>query len=106
MADDASAELERIRTEIEGIDHDIVALVARRLDLCRKVAPLKVVAGLEAHIPHRVQLVVDRWTVAATKRNVNPKLMRNLCEQIVAEGERLQREEMDSLDHAPDQDLI
>lgn len=109
MTDEASAELGRIRTEIEGIDRDIVALVARRLDLCREVAPLKAAAGLEAHLPHRVQLVVDRWTSAAADRGISPKLMRSLCEQIIAEGERLQTEVMAasnvSIDHFPNPDL-
>ncbi|PCE42515.1 chorismate mutase [Rhizorhabdus dicambivorans] len=94
MTDQTLAELERIRKDIESLDHDIVALVARRLDLCRAVAPLKMSAGLEAHIPHRVQLVIDRWMSHAVERGINPELMRSICGQIIAEGETLQIEKM------------
>ena len=101
MTGDTSAELERIRIEIEGIDHNIVALVAKRLDLCRKVAPLKLAVGLEAHIPHRVKLVIDRWMSQAVDRKIDPELIRNVCEQIIAEGEKLQIEEMRQLSASP-----
>lgn len=72
MTDEASAELERIRTHIEGIDRQIIALVADRLDLCRKVAPLKVVAGLEA--PTRDAGNLRLAKLIERKRRRNPAL--------------------------------
>lgn len=101
MTKDPSAELERIRAEIEAIDHDIVAMVAKRLQLCREVAPLKVSAGLEAHIPHRVKLVVDRWVRHASEHGIDQQLVRSICEQVIAEGEKLQVQEMHAAGPSP-----
>ena len=92
MTSQALTKLESIRAEIESIDHDIVTLIAKRLHLCRDVGPLKVAAGLDAHIPHRVKLVIDRWVEHAVHHGIDPQLVRNICEQLIAEGEKLQVE--------------
>lgn len=94
MTDPTSADIERIRAEIEGLDGDIVALVAKRLHLCLELTPLKMAAGLEAHIPHRVPMVIERWANHAIGHGIDPEPIRSICAQIIAEGERLQSEAM------------
>ena len=89
-----NSKIEEIRSEIESIDREIVPLIARRIKLNGSLAPLKMAAGLEPNIPHRVKLVVERWMNLAVAQDINPELVRGLCEQIVAEGEKVQAEEM------------
>ncbi|AMK24159.1 chorismate mutase [Sphingobium sp. TKS] len=92
--EDVKSRIEEIRLEIEAIDRELVPLIAKRIKLNGTLAPLKMAAGLEPHIPHRVKLVVERWMNLAVDQGINPELVRTLCEQIVAEGEKSQAEEM------------
>jgi chorismate mutase len=94
MVEDVKSKIEEIRMEIEAIDRQLVPLIAKRIKFNVALAPLKLSAGLESHIPHRVKLVVERWMKLAVDQGINPELGRSLCEQIVAEGEKLQVEEM------------
>jgi chorismate mutase len=94
MIGQVPSEIERMRSDIETIDLEIVTLMAKRINLCRALTPFKMTAGLEAHIPHRVKLVVDRWMAHAVHQGIDPQLVRSVCEQVIAEGERLQIEEM------------
>ena len=92
--DDVNSKIEEIREEIEAIDRQVVPLIARRIHLNGTLAPLKMAAGLEPHIPHRVALVVERWMNLAVDQGINPELVGSLCEQIIAEGEKLQADKM------------
>ncbi|MCP3732814.1 chorismate mutase [Sphingomonas sp. MG17] len=84
--------LDQIRNDIERIDQQIVALIARRLTLCREVGPLKARAGLAAHLPDRVRLVMARWMEDATSHGIDPELMRHVSALVIAAGEKLQVE--------------
>lgn len=70
-------------------------MIAQRLQLCREVGRIKASLGIAAHLPDRVKAVTDLWMADALDRNVNPELMRHVCEMIVVEGERLQIEEIE-----------
>jgi len=95
--EDVNSKIEEIRSEIEAIDRELVPLIARRIKLNGSLAPLKQAAGLEPHIPHRVKLVVERWMNMAVAQDINPELVGSLCEQIIAEGEKVQAEEMKAI---------
>lgn len=92
--DDPNTKIGEIRAEIEAIDRKVVPLIARRIHLNGALGPLKMAAGLENHIPHRVALVVERWMDLAVDQGINPDLVGSLCKQIIAEGEKLQAEKM------------
>jgi chorismate mutase len=87
-------DLNQLRDQIEAIDQKIVSLVADRLDLCREVGRRKMVDGIPVHLPDRVLLVTARWVGLAADRRVDPDLVRRICELVIAEGLKLQQEEM------------
>ena len=57
---DAEARMGRLRTEIERIDREIVALIGARARIAREVGPLKRARGMPLLDPPREAAVVRR----------------------------------------------
>lgn len=95
MQADLAEQLDKLRSDISKLDVGIRDLIAQRLHLCRQVGQVKASLGIAAHLPDRVKAVTDLWAADALDRDVNPELMRHLCQMIVAEGERLQIDEIE-----------
>lgn len=55
-----SEELERLREEIEAIDRTLIQLIARRVELARRVGEVKRGGGLPTLDPRREAAVVRR----------------------------------------------
>src|SRR5262245_50558282 len=87
---DALEELTRCREEIERIDRDIIALLARRLTLGKRTGELKRDAGLPILDPTREAAVIRRVTEEAREAGLPPEPIREVFWQIVGMSRRAQ----------------
>jgi len=87
------AELTHCREEIEGIDNEIVALLARRMQLGRRTGELKRGAGLPILDPAREAAVIRRVTTVARDAGLPPEPVREIFWQIVGMSRRAQERE-------------
>ncbi|MBX7119744.1 MAG: chorismate mutase [Gemmatimonadaceae bacterium] len=90
---DALAELARIRDAIEQLDRDLVALVARRVGLARRVGAVKRAAGLPILDPPREAAVVRRAGVLAREAGLDDDEVRYLFWHLIGLSRRAQLEE-------------
>jgi chorismate mutase len=86
----ALEELSRCREEIERIDRDIIALLARRLTLGKRTGDLKRDAGLPILDPTREAAVIRRVTEEAREAGLPPEPIREVFWQIVGMSRRAQ----------------
>lgn len=63
-----------LREVIDGIDRDLVALLAQRQACIDRAAEIKAESGLPARIPDRVDAVLDRVAEAAAAAGLAPDL--------------------------------
>ena len=92
MSDNSTAldELSRCREEIERIDREIIALLARRLSLGKRTGDLKRDAGLPILDPTREAAVIRRVTEEARGAGLPPEPIREVFWQIVGMSRRAQ----------------
>ena len=88
----ALQELSEARQEIEKIDNDIVALLARRLELGHRIAELKRIADLPILDPTREAAVIRRVTAVARDAGLPAEAIREVFWQIVGMSRRAQEE--------------
>ena len=79
-----------VRDEIERIDRDIIALLARRLTLGKRTGDLKRDAGLPILDPTREAAVIRRVTEEAREAGLPPEPIREVFWQIVGMSRRAQ----------------
>lgn len=92
MSDNSTTldELSRCREEIERIDREIIALLARRLTLGKRTGDLKRDAGLPILDPTREAAVIRRVTEEAREAGLPPEPIREVFWQIVGMSRRAQ----------------
>lgn len=91
--DTVRTELKRVRDEIERVDRAIVGLIAERVQLARKVGPLKHALGMPILDPPREASVVRRAGALARDAGVADEDVRHVFWQIVGLCRRAQMEE-------------
>jgi chorismate mutase len=89
---DALAELALCRGEIERLDNEIVALLAKRLSLGKRTGELKRLAGLPILDPTREAAVIRRVTGVARDAGLPAEPVREVFWQIVGMSRRAQDE--------------
>jgi chorismate mutase len=90
--DGPTAELARCRDEIEAIDRDIIALLARRMALGKRTGDLKRAAGLPILDPTREAAVIRRASGEARAVGLPPEPIREVFWQIVGMSRRVQEQ--------------
>jgi len=90
---DAIAELARCRDEIERIDNEIIALLAKRIELGKRTGGLKRAAGLPILDPTREAAVIRRVTSVAREAGLPSEPIREVFWQIVGMSRRSQEAE-------------
>jgi chorismate mutase len=88
-----SEELARCREEIERIDDDIIALLARRMALGKHTGELKREAGLPILDPAREAAVIRRVASTARDAGLPAEPVREIFWQIVGMSRRAQEVE-------------
>lgn len=84
-ASDPTQLLAPLRGHLDDIDRQILALLARRMDVCLDIARTKARHGLPMMQPARVQLVVDRARAHAAAHGLDEDYLGDLYTRIVAE---------------------
>lgn len=91
-AADARIQLSACRAEIEGIDRELVALLAKRVALGRRTATLKRAAGLPILDPQREAEVIRRAVAAAREHELPAEAIREVFWHVVGLSRRAQEE--------------
>lgn len=89
----AAADLERIRTEIEGLDRSLIRLIAERVQLARRVGTAKRALGLPILDPAREAAVVRRAGTLARQAGLADEDVRYLFWHLIGLSRRAQLEE-------------
>lgn len=84
------SDIDDYRKEIDDIDNQILALLARRQTQEIKIAHFKADKGLKAHQPSRQQAVIEDRQRRAVIHDLNPAVVSNIWQAIIAESIRLQ----------------
>jgi isochorismate pyruvate lyase len=71
-----------IRTEIDRLDADLVALLAERFGYVRRMAEIKSSPD-EALVPERVDEVLDRVAASAAEAGLDEELARDLWRRLI-----------------------
>ncbi|MCR4659662.1 MAG: bifunctional 3-deoxy-7-phosphoheptulonate synthase/chorismate mutase type II [Bacteroidales bacterium] len=88
----ANAALADCRSQIDDIDHQLLQLLARRMDTSRRIAAIKRPLGMALYQPERWQaLMADRKALAA-ELGLEQDFVSRLLETIHAESVRVQQE--------------
>ena len=85
-------ELNDLRKSLNSVDEEIVALLGKRIDICRTVAELKRHTGIPMMQPKRVDEVKARCAELALEHQVDPDFVRNLYGMIIGETCRVEDE--------------
>lgn len=72
-----------LRVEIDRLDGDIVAMLARRVGYIDRAAELKPAEGLPARIESRVEEVVARVRTRAAAEGLDPDLVEALWRRMI-----------------------
>ncbi len=72
-----------LRVEIDTLDRDIVALLARRAALIDRAVELKPAENLPARIDTRVEVVVDNVRVQARRSGLDADLVETLWRHLI-----------------------
>jgi len=78
-----NASLETLRADIDQIDREIVALLARRFACVEQVVAVKAANGLPAHIPERVDEVIGRVRAQAQAKGLPADLTDTLWRAMI-----------------------
>ena len=77
------ASMRELRGEIDALDRELVALLARRAAMIDCAIRLKPAEGLPARIEQRVEEVVARTRAAAEGQGLDPDLIETLWRQLI-----------------------
>jgi chorismate mutase len=91
--EEAVAELGKCRDEIETIDNDIIALLARRMAIGKRTGDLKRIAELPILDPTREAAVIRRVAEGARELGLPVEPVREIFWQIVGMSRRAQEHE-------------
>ncbi|HEX8850034.1 MAG TPA: chorismate mutase [Gemmatimonadaceae bacterium] len=89
---DPSAKLAACREEIERIDSELIALLARRIAVARRTTALKRAAGLPLLDPAREATVIRRAVEQARRHDLPAEDIRAVYWQVVGLSRRVQEE--------------
>lgn len=82
--------LEDVRTEIQDIDHEILALMKRRLELARLVGEDKVSRNAAVRNIPQENKVIDRYRGYALENGMNPVYAEQVCRILMQESIEIQ----------------
>lgn len=81
----APEELQQLRSQIDGIDDELMALLARRFEITRQVGRLKASRQMESLDAGREQEKLSHLRAQAEELALNPDFIYNLFELLFAE---------------------
>jgi chorismate mutase len=82
--------LEKLRSEIEAVDLEIIRLIKARMDIAIKIAEEKAVAGAPTRDPERVEMVLNHVARQAEQSGIDPDPTREIFTTLIRMSESLQ----------------
>lgn len=86
------ATMAELRTHIDAVDRELVALLARRERLTDRAPALKPAEGIAARAPRRINEVLDNVRQEAMRQGLDPalaeRIWRDMIETVIAREER------------------
>ena len=87
-------ELEKIRKEIDGLDEELVRILAKRIGLIPMVAEYKKKNNVERKDPSREEEIIKAKRELAKEFGVDPDLVEDLFRRIIEESHRIEKDIM------------
>jgi 4-amino-4-deoxychorismate mutase len=84
--------LAELRADIDAIDRELVALLAKRYTVVHRVAVVKKRDGLPAVLPERIAVVKRQARALAENAGLSPDFVESLYHLIIEEACRLEEE--------------
>ncbi|MDD5143073.1 chorismate mutase [Methanoregula sp.] len=84
--------LDHVRNEIAKVDRDIIALIAKRQELAKSVAAIKIREGIAIHDGKRTAEVLQTVFEQAVENRIDPVAVQKIFEILIAMSEERQRE--------------
>ncbi len=70
--------MDKIRKQIRGVDAKIIALIAKRMNLSKKLGAIKKEKKLPIRIKEREKLLFQEWRGIAITHGISPMLVKKL----------------------------
>ncbi len=80
-----------LRAEIDAINIELLALVARRLDVSVQIGAVKQEAGLPLYSEDRERDLLDRFREAAVELDIDPEYVEELMSVVLVHSRAAQR---------------
>ena len=78
--------LDDLRAELEGIDAELVEVMARRFRAVLAIAGVKAAEGIPAVLPERIAEVQERVAAVAEQHGLDPALAQRIYRYIIEEA--------------------
>jgi chorismate mutase len=83
-------ELERLRTELDGLDRDLLDTLRDRIRCCVRIAAVKRRHGVAMMQPHRIAIVQNRAAAYAAANDIDATFLERLYDLIIEETCRVE----------------
>ncbi len=90
-------QLKLFRQKIDEIDSNIIALVSKRINVCKDVARYKSENDIPMMQPERVAIVKKSRRLQAINNDIDPDLIENIYTLIIKDSCRIEDEIIESL---------
>ena len=78
--------LDDLRAELEGIDAELVEVMARRFRVVLAIAGVKAAEGIPVVLPERIAEVQERVAAVAEQHGLDPALAQRIYRYIIEEA--------------------
>ncbi|MGZ9897557.1 bifunctional chorismate mutase/prephenate dehydrogenase [Shewanella gaetbuli] len=86
MNEKTTADLEKLRDLIDGVDQQLLHLLRKRLDLVAQVGAVKHAAGVPIYAPQREASMLAKRRDEAEKMNISPQLIEDILRRLMRES--------------------
>ena len=91
-------EIEEIRQKLDGIDAQIMSLIAKRMSYMPKIAEFKRKAGIPVEDSAREESVLKKAHELAKAEGISEELAEHIMKAIIKHARKLQQERLDAED--------
>ena len=84
--------LDHVRNEIAKVDREIISLIAKRQELAKRVAAIKIREGIAIHDGKQSHKVLASVFDRAVESKIDPVAVQKIFEILIAMSEERQRE--------------
>lgn len=82
--------IDEIRKKIDELDTELVKILAKRIELIKKVSDIKKKKNIPIHDPEREKEIIKEKKTIANELNLNPEFIEEIFEIILKESKNIQ----------------